>query len=166
MVFGFAALVAIVVVAGAAVLGTVAAWHFEVRRRWVRWGVASLAIVLGAGATILFLGASHVVRVNPDMTTSEALLIGSTSETVGGREVELSGHGYRTTVIVNRSERTLELSPVVYGPGELWAPPSASVAPLSVYDLDSKLEYIGPDQKPPSEISSKQDREVRYWLTW
>lgn len=165
MVFGFGALVALVAVAGAAVLGAVAAWHFDVKNRWVRGGVATVAIVLGGGAAILFFTASPIIRVKPDMTTSETLLLGRTTETIGGREVELLADGSHTTIIVNESERTLELRGVAYGsPG--YVPGDTTVPPRSVHHLSSKLEYIGPDERPPSEISSKSDSEVRYWLTW
>lgn len=165
MVFRFAALVAFVCVAGAAILGAMAVWHYDVKRRWVRWTVSTLAIGLGAAATVLFFAASHVVRVHSDMTTSEALLVGSVKETLGGRDVELSSHGSSATIIVNESDRTLELHAIVYGE-MMYVPTDTTVGPTSVFDLDAKLEYVGPDHEPPREISSKTDREIRYWLTW
>ena len=168
MVFGSVTVVVLVGIAGAAVLGAVAAWKRDVKSRGLRWGVTGAAAALGLVAAIVLMGASHLVRVRRDMTTVEQRLLGSTTETIDGREVEISSHGSGMTVIVNESDRVLDLRTLVYGelaPGAM-VPPDETVAPRSVFNLHANLDYVGPNDRPPSSISTKGGGKVKHWLTW
>ena len=167
MVFGSVMVGVIVGIAAAAILGAVALWRRGTKSRWQLWGATALAAVLGLAGAIVLMGASHVVRVHPDMTTTEERLLGSTTEHIGGKDVELSGFGSKTTVIVNESDRALEVRALVYGelsPGAM-VPPDVTIAPHSAHKLHASVDYIGPGNAPSS-VSTKGGGKLKFWLTW
>lgn len=78
------------------------------------------------------------------------------------RKIELPGSG--GTLVVNRSQHTLQIVTVWYGMGGYGdptpVPPGASVA------TSDDVDNIGPGNPPPSQIRSSTSIDTRTWLTW
>ncbi|MBL0216785.1 MAG: hypothetical protein IPQ07_23255 [Myxococcales bacterium] len=162
VVYGAIAIVALVV------LGTVILFKWGPRRSWIHWAAAAASAVLGSALFLGLAAASHVVRVTSELEIEEGRVIGSATEVVGGHDVELVAHGSGVTLILNGSERELEVRTLVYGdlaPNTM-VPPDALIDPFSVYTLHANLDYLGPDHRPPDSVSTKGGGKVQYWLTW
>src|SRR5262245_30292311 len=130
MVLSSGMIIAIVAIAGVAVAGAVFAWKRALPGK-IKWPVTAVGGLLGLGAAIVLMGASHLVRVGADMQISTARLLGSTTVSIDGHDVDISSHGSGVTVIVNESSRELAVQTLVYGelsPGAM-VPPDATIAP-------------------------------------
>ncbi len=158
----------VVGVTAAVMLGTAAMFKRVPKRRWLRLVGVLASVVLGLAMLGLLMFASHVVRVSADLHISEARVIGTAMVRSGGRDVELVAHGSGVTVILNESDRPLEVQAFIYGdlqPGAM-APPDVAIEPHSAYSLHANLDYLGPSQHPPSSIATNGPGKVQYWLTW
>lgn len=166
MELGWPAFVLIIAIPAASVLWTIHVWRRGAPSWWTLWALAGLSLALGIGAAIVLDGMSPLVRVHADMSITESRLIGPRTETIRGHEVELYGWGSRT-VIVNESDRTLQIRRYVFGqsPPDRTAPPQAAILPGSAYTLDAPLDLIGPLDRPSS-TRTKTRSNVKYWLTW
>ena len=101
--------------AGAALIGTaVTIVLFLVRvARWMRWIGPTLLAASAGLIGVLFWFGTQVVEVSNDgagATIRKLVLVGSKTMTLGGKPVELSTQGRSETIIVNDSDRTLQLS--------------------------------------------------------
>jgi hypothetical protein len=68
------------------------------------------------------------------------------------------------TLIVNKTERTLQLVTVWYGMGGYGDP--TPVPPGASVSWDDEVDNIGPGNPPPSQIRSSTSIDSRCWLTW
>lgn len=168
MVFGNGVVYGVVAVTVAVMLGTGSMFKRVPKRRWLRLAGVIASVVLGLATLVLLMFASHVVRVSANMQISEARVIGTATVHSGERDVELVAHGSGVTLILNESDRPLEVQAFVYGdlPKGALVPPDAAIEPHSAYTLHANLEYLGPSQHPPSSIATKGGGKIQYWLTW
>lgn len=168
MMFGSGVVYGIVAVTVAVMLGTGAMFKRAPKRRWVRLAGVIASVVLGLATLALLMFASHVVRVSADLQISEDRVIGTATIHSGERDVELVAHGSGVTLILNESDRPLEVQVFVYGdlqPGPM-TPAGAAIEPHSAYTLHANLDYLGPSQRPPSSLATRGPGKVKYWLTW
>jgi hypothetical protein len=168
MVFGDGAVYLVVSVTIAVMLGTGAMFKRVPKRRWIRLAGVITSAVLGVATLALLMFASHVVLVSADMQISEARVIGTATVHTGDRDVELVARGSRVTLVLNESDRALEVKVFVYGdlqPGQL-APPDVAIEPHSAHTVYANLDYLGPGHRPPSSIATNGPGKVQYWLTW
>jgi hypothetical protein len=169
MMFGSGLVYGVVGVTAAVILGTAA--MFKGVTKWPRLRLAGViaSVVLGVATLVLLMFASHVVRVSADLRISEARVIGTATVHSGDRDVELVAHGSGVTLILNESDRPLDVKAFIYGdlqPGVMVAPDEA-IEPHSAYTLHANLDYLGPSQRPPSSITTNgPGGKVQYWLTW
>ncbi len=155
-------------IAAAVVLGTVVLFKRTPTRGKLHWVAVGISVVVAGGVAVTLMAASHVVRISAGLTVTEARVIGTASLQLDDHEVEITGHGSGITVILNESDRTLEVHTLVYGelPPKTLVPPDVTVAPHGSYTLHANLDYVGPNQGPPSSVSTKGGGKVNYWLTW
>ena len=113
-----------------------------------------------------------VVRVMSDGAghahAERALLIGSKTLDLGGREVTL-GTGDAETLIVNETGDPLTLRGAVYSQFQFSATPpprDLTVPRYSLVPFDGFIDHLGPDDPLPTEVSSKSSSVTQYWLTW
>ena len=153
---------------GIAILAAVALFRREGPRRRSHWVIAGVAGVLSAGTFVLLMFASHVVRVRADGSITEQRVFGTATETFDGHDVEITAHGSGVTIVLNETDHALEIQTIVYGelPPKTMVPPDAHVEPHAAYSFHGNLDYLGPQQRPPSSTSTKGGGKVKYWLTW
>ncbi len=155
-------------IAAAVVLGTVVLFKRSPERGKLHWTAVGVSVVVAGGLAITLMAASHVVRISATMQVSQARVLGTATVQLGEHDVEITGHGSGITLILNESDRTLEVQTLVYGelaPKTL-VPPDVSVDPHSAYTLHANVDHIGPTDRPPSSVSTKGGGQVKYWLTW
>lgn len=160
--------------AGAALIGTaVTIVLFLVRvARWMRWIGPTLLAASAGLIGVLFWFGTQVVEVSNDgagATIRKLVLVGSKTMTLGGKPVELSTQGRSETIIVNDSDRTLQLSTHSYAssPTELATETEPQeIAPHSVYLHGHEIDFFGPANAPPDHVESRASSETMYWLTW
>lgn len=168
MMFGSGVVYGGVAVAVVLALATSAMFRRPPKRRGLRTAGVVASVALGAAVLVVLMFASHVVRIAPDRTVSEARVIGTATVHAGDRDIELAAHGSGVTLVLNESDRPLKVVAFVYGelaPGQIVAPETAIEA-HSAYTLHANLDDIGPSSPPPSEVTTNGPAKVRYWLTW
>ena len=127
--------------------------------------VAIVALVLaigekGMGRPIV------VVRRAPGAPTDKTrgVLYGSRDYTfLDGHHARLGGG--EGTLVVNDSASAAWIRSINYGSIAIPVDPEP-VAPMSLHDAKYGVDYVGPDDHPPSEVSSNISFAIKYWLTW
>ncbi len=132
-------------IAAAVELGTVTLFKRSFARGKLHGIVVGVSVVVAGGVAIALIAASHVIRISARTEVSEERVLGAASVQLGASEVEITGNGSGVTVIVNESDRTLEVQTLVYGerPAKVLVPPDVSVGPHSTYTLLERLERTG-----------------------
>lgn len=159
-------------VAGVGLVGTLAYLVRGGRLFWVVVGGAVFTVLF----TVLFILSvtitCKVVRVvsegNGQVHAERALLFGSKTLDLGGREVTL-GTADAETLIVNETDRALTLRGEVYSQFRFSTtpPPRDLLIPrYSLVPFDGFIDHLGPDDPLPTEVSSKSSTVTQYWLTW
>jgi hypothetical protein len=168
MIFTSLFVVTLLVMSGIAVLAAVALFRRPPPRRWFHWATGGVALVLSLGTLVVLMFASHVVRVRADGSIQEQRLIGTATEIIDGREIEITARGSGMTVVLNEMGRGLQIRTLVYGDlaPKAMVPPDAYVEPHSAYSFHGNIDYLGPGQRPPSSVATKGGGKVKYWLTW
>lgn len=168
MIFTSLLVVTLLVMSGIAVLAAVALFRRPPPRRWFDWVAGGVALVTSLGTLVVLVFASHVVRVRADGSIQEQRLIGTATEILDGREIEITAHGSGMTVVLNETNHALEIRTLVYGDlaPKAMVPPDAHVEPHAAYSFHGNIDYLGPAQRPPSSVSTKSGGKVKYWLTW
>ena len=80
------------------------------------------------------------------------------------------GHSARLSsgdpvLVVNDSRRPMRIQTVSYGSISSMSDPTP-VAPMSVEEARYGVDYVGPDEPPPAQVSSEISFDFKYWLTW
>ena len=52
------------------------------------------------------------------------------------------------------------------GPNRTPQPRDQVIAPHSAVPFDGFIDYLGPENPLPREVSSKSSTTTKYWLTW
>jgi len=159
-------------VAAVGLVGTLAYLIRGGRLLWVVVGGAIFTLVFTALFVLSVTITCKVVRVtsqgNGQLHAERALLIGSTTLDLGGREVTL-GTADAETLIVNETDRPLTLRGEVYSQVRITAaeqPRDLTVPRYSLVPFDGFIDHLGPDDPLPRTVSSKSSTVTEYWLTW
>lgn len=138
------------------------------RLLWVVVGGAAMTIAFAVLSYLTIATSCRVIRISgaPAPHAAKQMLLFSTTETLGGKAVTLSASDVRT-VIVNETERPLRIREAVYGAGG--APgPDVVIAPHSALHFPEHIDYVGPDDPLPREVSAQSltTSVTKRWLTW
>jgi hypothetical protein len=162
----------VVAVAAVGLIGTLAYVIRGGRLFWVVVGGAIYTLVFTVQFILSLSISCKVVRVRSDgaghLHAERALLIGSKTLDLGGREVTL-GTGDAETLIVNETDRPLTLRGEIYSQFRFSAtpPPRDLIVPrYSLVPFDNFIDHLGPEDPLPTEVSSKSSTVTQYWLTW
>ena len=160
---------------GVAVFGLVGTLAYVIRGGRLFWVVVGGTVFTLLFTLFFFLSVTitcKVVRVSTrgtaELHATRALLIGSTTLDLGGREVTLRT-GDAETLIVNESDRPLTLRGEVYSQfrtSSTAQPRDLTIAPRSIVAFDDFVDHLGPDDPLPRTVSSKSSTVTQYWLTW
>lgn len=141
----------------------------DARRRGITIGTIVAAVIGGALALWMLFVVPTVIIVHGSPPTAEKqILIGSSTVELSSGKLSVSGFG-KKAIVVNDSDHTLEIQTVEYSTvsiSSFGGPQAVDIEPHSVYDFDHTIDNIGPDDSPPSEVSSKSSSVTKYWLTW
>lgn len=147
-------------------------------RNGVLWQLlGGFALIGGPAASLwIWFHTNGVVLVRADASNPQTPQV-SRQVWIGGRYLpqhSLDDHPRRgATWIVNESSIELAAQNIGYGDAHTWQP--TPIPPGASLPVDS-VDYIGPDDRPPGEITVTRSREVanagipalasRVWLTW
>jgi hypothetical protein len=155
-------------------------WSTWKRPRFHRaLGVGGGLGIVGGGLVAAYLIAMPtdliILRGGAPMTIErDALLSDTTIQTATGAVVVARGD---ETVVDNESDRDVRVETVEYREdvslGKLGEhAPSTTVRRGDIGTFDHRLNYLGPDDEPPDEITTRigargdAPLETFYWLTW
>jgi hypothetical protein len=129
--------------------------------------IAGIVVSLGLGFGLGPLGRPVVIVKIPEVgeieKTRARLYGGRTYAFQDGRQARLSSGDL--TLVVNDSVRALTLRTISYGSIPSMGGPTP-VGPMSVVEAPYGVDYVGPDEPPPNEVSSEISFSFKYWLTW
>ena len=161
-------------VAGCGLFGTLAYLIRGGRLFWVVAGGAVMTLVFVVLFILTLTLTSKVVRIVPagagaaTARAERAFLLGSTTVDAGGKRLVLE-RGDAETLIVNETARPLVLRGEIYSQFRISAaeqPRDVTIAPYSVVPIDGFIDYLGPENPLPQQVSSKSSTVTKYWLTW
>ena len=161
----------VLALAGVALFGTIVYLVRGGRLFWVVVGGGIMAVVCGVLGGLLIAYSCPVIRVTGQSTlhAERSLLLFSTTIELGGKDFAVSSTDTRT-VIINETPRALTLRGEVYAvvsAGQA-QPIDVTVAPQSVLPFAEHIDFVGPDEPLPREVSatSSASSVTKYWLTW
>lgn len=156
--------------AGVALFGTLAYLIRGGRLRWVVVGGGVMTLVFGVLAGLAIAYGCRVLRVTGESTlhAERQLLLFSTTIELDGESFAVSSTDLRT-VIINETARPLTLRGEVYSVvARQVQPPDLTIAPRSVLPFGEHVDYVGPEEPLPREVSASaaSTSVTKYWLTW
>jgi hypothetical protein len=129
--------------------------------------IGGIAVSLGIGLGLKPLGRPVVIVKIPEVgeieKTRARLYGGRTYALQDGHQVRLSSGD--VTLVVNDSPRTMTIRTISYGSIPSMGGPTP-VGPMSLAEAPYGIDYVGPDDPPPNEVSSEISFSFKYWLTW
>ena len=123
-------------------------------------GILAIIANLAVGTDVI-----RIVHVGSGTDTMKYFMFGSSSVTIEGKAFDLKGG--KGTWIVNETKDLRAFVEVrEYGAAASSPPSEISVGPNNVGLFGGGIDLIGPDNSPPSSVSSKSSSEIRSWLSW
>jgi len=130
---------------------------------WVAWGT-----VQHAGSDILIV---RVMTGGPPQTTRGRLFFSTTYTFLDRHQKKLEQLGpgnLEGTIVVNDSSTPMRIDMITYSSDSrvTLANHTTPVPEWSVVEWDTGIDDVGPDEQPPSGMSSPIGLTARAWLTW
>jgi hypothetical protein len=142
----------------------------EGRRKSLLWTGLGLGSACAIAALAALIMTTKVIWVSgaPEVSAETKLLFSRATLRLGDRDVVIT-RAAGTTIVVNDSVLPLRIETVIYAavPGGTNPPDDVAIEPHTAYVLDAgDIDYVGRDDPPPHEVSSRSSTEHQHWLTW